>query len=349
MDTPIRAARLSRPLAALLLVLALAGCGQPDNTAAPSTTPDTPTAPAGADYPAPDTAHPAAYPSPIGAGAPASPAIPHANPCLASDLIAPASEPMPPAATLAGQPTPASPTIGPVASPAATYGYRVVNSYPHDRAAYTEGLVYENGQLYEGTGLEAQSELRRVALESGAVLQRCALPAQAFGEGITILGASIYQLTWKNHTGVVYDKASFAPISTFSYPGEGWGLTNDGHRLIMSDGTATLRFLDPATQQEIGRVDVYDERGPVLNLNELEYVRGEIFANVWQTDRIARIDPQTGAVVGWIDLTGLLSAADRVQPVEVLNGIAYDPAGDRLFVTGKYWPRLVEIVLERAG
>jgi glutaminyl-peptide cyclotransferase len=227
--------------------------------------------------------------------------------------------------------------------------YTVINTYPHDPSAFTQGLVFTDGVLYEGTGLYGQSSLRRVALETGAVLQSCALSAQLFGEGIAIYGNRIIQLTWQSHIGLVYDKTSFELLRTFSYPTEGWGLTHDGARLIMSDGTATLHFLDPETFAEVGQVEVYDVDGPVRRLNELEYIGDEIYANIWQTDRVVRIDPQTGQVLGWVDLSGLLSPEDRQQPVDVLNGIAYDPASDRLFVTGKLWPKLFEIELRPAG
>jgi len=187
--------------------------------------------------------------------------------------------------------------------------------------------------------------LRRVELETGKVLQIRQLPDPFFGEGITIFGERIVQLTWQSGVGFVYDKDSFEPLAEFQYPTEGWGITHDGKRLIMSDGSSTLRFLDPETLGEIGRIEVCDEDGPVTRLNELEVVRGEIYANVWQTNRIARIAPHTGDVVGWIDLAGILSAEDRSEPVDVLNGIAYDAENDRLFVTGKLWPRLFEIEL----
>ncbi len=225
----------------------------------------------------------------------------------------------------------------------AVYSYRVIRSYPHDRRAFTQGLVYEAGELYEGTGIRGQSSLRRVQLETGTVRQQHLLPSQYFGEGITLFGDRIIQLTWQSRIGFVYDKASFQLIQQFSYPTEGWGITHDGHRLIMSDGTANLYFLDPETFTEIARIEVHDEQGPVVRLNELEYVRGDVYANVWQTDRIARIDLLTGRVAAWIDLTGLLSVADRQPRVDVLNGIAYDAEGNRLFVTGKWWPKLFEI------
>jgi glutamine cyclotransferase len=220
---------------------------------------------------------------------------------------------------------------------------RVVNTYPHDRDAFTQGLQYENGALYEGTGLLGRSRLRKVQLETGRVLQEIAIPAEHFGEGIVVWKDRIFQLTWRSRVGFVYERDSFRLLRTLSYPGEGWGLTHDGRRLIMSDGSATLFFRDPDTFKEIGRLAVHDRGQPVPNLNELEYVRGEIYANVWQTDRIARISPDTGAVTGWIDLAGLLQPEDYAPEIDVLNGIAYDTKGDRLFVTGKHWPKLFEI------
>lgn len=225
------------------------------------------------------------------------------------------------------------------------YSYDIVNSYPHDHDAFTQGLVFDDGILYEGTGLNGRSSLRRVELETGDILQIRELSNQFFGEGITIYGDEIIQLTWQSHIGFVYDKNSFELLQEFTYSTEGWGITYDGTRLIMSDGTSTLHFLDPQAFEEIDHVEVFDNDGPVTKLNELEYVQGEIYANVWQTDRIARIAPETGRVVGWIDLGGLLSAEDRSQPVDVLNGIAYDTEADRLFVTGKLWAKLFEIEL----
>jgi glutamine cyclotransferase len=206
-------------------------------------------------------------------------------------------------------------------------------------------LVFENGVLYEGTGLYEHSTLRRVELETGDILQIRELSDRFFGEGITIYGDRIIQLTWRSHIGFVYDKNSFELLQEFNYSTEGWGITYDGEHLIMSDGTSTLHFLDPQTFEETGQVEVFDNDGPVTRLNELEYVQGEVYANVWQTDRIARIAPETGRVVGWIDLEGLLSAEDHSEPVDVLNGIAYDADNDRLFVTGKLWPKLFEIEL----
>ncbi len=225
------------------------------------------------------------------------------------------------------------------------YSYNIVNTYPHDPDAFTQGLVLDDGVLYEGTGLHGQSSLRRVELETGDILQIRELSDQFFGEGIAIYGDRIIQLTWQSNIGFVYDKDSFELLQEFTYSTEGWGITHDGTRLIMSDGTSTLHFLDPDTFEEIGQVEVFDDNGPVTRLNELEYVKGEIYANVWQTDRIARIAPDTGRVVGWANLEGLLSAEDRSEPVDVLNGIAYDAQTDRLFVTGKLWPKLFEIEL----
>ena len=229
---------------------------------------------------------------------------------------------------------------------APVHGYAVVRDYPHDRAAFTQGLAFDDeGALYESTGQRGQSSLRRVELNSGTVLRRFDLPPSLFGEGITVFDDRIIQLTWQAGRAFVYDRTSFDLLQEFAYPSEGWGLTHDGRHLIMSDGTATLYFLNPDTFSEATRLTVRDHRGPVIRLNELEYARGAILANVWQTDRIARIDPRTGHVTGWIDLAGLLQPSDRGQPVDVLNGIAYDPRADRLFVTGKWWPRLFEITL----
>jgi len=225
------------------------------------------------------------------------------------------------------------------------YTYRVVASYPHDRMAFTQGLVVEDAVLYEGTGLHGRSTLRRVELETGGILMVRALPANIFGEGITIQRDRIVQLTWQSNVGFVYSKDNFELLQEFYYPTEGWGITHDETRLIMSDGTSKLRFLDPETFEEIGEVEVLDDQGPVKNLNELEYVRGEIYANVWRTSRIARINPQTGKVIGWIELKGILGSEDQSELISDLNGIAYDAKNDRLFVTGKLWPKLFEIKL----
>jgi glutamine cyclotransferase len=224
------------------------------------------------------------------------------------------------------------------------HGYQIVRSYPHDPQAFTQGLSYHDGYLYEGTGLNGQSSIRKVKLENGEVLQIQALEAQYFGEGIAVWRDTIVQLTWQSEIGFVYDRATFQRKRTFTYRGEGWGLTHDGKRLIMSDGQpeGALRFIDPDSMKETGRLPVRDGGRPVAPLNELEVVKGEIFANIWESHRIARISPVTGRVTAWIDLSGLLSPRDAVG-VDVLNGIAYDAAGDRLFVTGKLWPKLFEI------
>jgi len=242
-----------------------------------------------------------------------------------------------------------APSPSPTVSDTPVYGYRIVSTYPHDPNAWTQGLVFEEGVLYEGTGLLEQSTLRKVALETGTVLKYQRLADHFFGEGITIYGDRIIQLTWQSNVGFVYDRESFRRLRQFRYPTEGWGLTHDGERLIMSDGTATLHFLDSQTLKETAQVEVHGDKGPVGRLNELEYVNGEVYANVWGTEFIARIDPQTGRVVGWIDLTGLWQALGPVQRLDVLNGIAYDRQGDRLFVTGKLWPKLFEIELVPPG
>jgi glutamine cyclotransferase len=249
----------------------------------------------------------------------------------------------------AASPTPIGPGAPGAIEAVPVYGYRIVNVYPHDPEAFTQGLVFHDGILYEGTGLWGESTLRKVDLESGEILKLYSLPPQYFGEGITIYGDRVIQLTWREETGFVYDKDSFEWLETFTYTTEGWGLTHDGTRLIMSDGTATLYFWDPETFEETGRVQVYDDDGPVVRVNELEYIQGLVYANVWLTDLVAIIDPQSGRVTAYIDLGGLLEAEDRGERVDVLNGIAYDPAGDRLFVTGKLWPKLFEIELIPPG
>ena len=221
--------------------------------------------------------------------------------------------------------------------------YQVVHVYPHDPQAFTQGLNFVDGVLYKGTGLNGKSTVRKVKLENGEVLQLQKVADEYFGEGIAVWRDRIFQLTWRSGIGFIYDRNSLARVGTFTYPGEGWGLTTDGTRLIMSDGSSSLRFLDPTTQKETGRIQVRDGTVPVEHLNELEFVKGEVLANVWLTDRIARIDPKRGRVVGWIDLQGLLTPADAVQPDAILNGIAYDAAKDRLFVTGKLWPKIFEI------
>lgn len=238
-------------------------------------------------------------------------------------------------------------SCGPVSPASGTpeYGYEIVHAYPHDPNAFTQGLFFLNGYLYEGTGLNGRSSIRKVRLETGQVLQQHDVPEQYFGEGIVNWKDHLLEITWQTQTGFVYDLATLALQRQFNYPGEGWGLTEDGKRIIMSDGTADLRFWNPDTLQETGRVTVTDQGRPVNDLNELEWVRGEVYANVWQTDRIARIDPASGEVVGWIDLAGILGPEERIRQVDVLNGIAYDAQGGRLFVTGKLWPKLFEIRL----
>jgi glutamine cyclotransferase len=234
-------------------------------------------------------------------------------------------------------------SIAAVAPAIADDSYQVVHTYPHDQSAFTQGLIYLDGHLYESTGLEGQSSLRMVDLETGKILQYAALPKDYFGEGLAAWSSTLIQLTWQNHTAMVYDRFSFRVLRTFQYSGEGWGLTEDGKDLILSDGTATLRFFDPVTFREVRRITVKSNGVPVTKLNELEYIHGEIYANIWYTDRIARIAPATGKVLGWIDLAGLLPGSERSNPGAVLNGIAYDAQHDRLFVTGKLWPRLFEI------
>jgi len=227
------------------------------------------------------------------------------------------------------------------------YTFKIVHVFPHDPTAFTQGLAYRDGFLYEGTGLNGQSSLRKVHLETGEVVQEVNLTPEFFGEGITILKNQILQLTWTSQTGFVYDASDFRLLRRFSYPGEGWGLATDGHDIFMSDGTAEIRVLDAGTLAEKRRLKIRDGATAIDQLNELEFVDGELFANVWQTDRIARISPHTGRVVGWIDLKGLLSPMYRRDENAVLNGIAYDAAGKRLFVTGKLWPSIFQIRLVR--
>jgi len=222
------------------------------------------------------------------------------------------------------------------------YGYRVVRAYPHDPTAFTQGLQYVDGILYEGTGLNGRSSIRKVKLETGEVVQKRDLAKAYFGEGITVWKSDLIQLTWQSNVAFVYDKTTFAPRRTFKYRGEGWGLTHDGTNLIMSDGSDELRVLDPTTFAERRRIKVTAAGRPLPNLNELEFMNGEILANVWLTDSVARVAADTGHVLGYIDLSGLLSPAERAS-VDVLNGIAHDAPNDRLFVTGKLWPRLFEI------
>lgn len=272
-------------------------------------------------------------------------------------------------------PTDSSDGADPTQPAARSYTYEIVRSFPHDTGAFTQGLAIEGETLYESTGNYGQSSLRQVALRTGEVERIRRLSSTIFGEGLALFDDKIIQLTWKSGVGFIYDRENFELLRSVAYPGEGWGITYDGSRFIVSDGSSILYFRDRVTFEETGRVAVRDEAGPVNNLNELEYVKGEVYANIWQEDRIARIDPESGRVTGWIDLEGLLESdggdgpagrvessmrtgeagsagpamrtgsAGRAGAADVLNGIAYDAAGDRLFVTGKWWPRLFEIRL----
>jgi glutaminyl-peptide cyclotransferase len=233
-------------------------------------------------------------------------------------------------------------SIGFAHAAAPEYGYKIIHVFPHDRTAFTEGLEYRDGFLYESTGLEGKSVLRKVRLETGQPLQEIRLSPQIFGEGITMINSQIIQLTYKTEIGYVYDAATFHQLRTFTYKGEGWSLTNDGKQIYMDDGSAQIRIWDAATLAEKKRLTVHEGVHPVDQLNELEWVKGEIYANIWHSDRLVRISPADGRVLGWIDLKGILPGFDR-EGVDVLNGIAYDPQGDRLFVTGKLWPKLFEI------
>jgi glutaminyl-peptide cyclotransferase len=231
--------------------------------------------------------------------------------------------------------------------PLPIYGYEVVHAFPHDPSAYTQGLVFHDGKLLESTGQVGHSSLRRVELETGKVVQKVDVDAPYFAEGITLLKGKIYQLTWQHQVGFIYDAWTFQKIGEFHYQGEGWGLANDGQSLILSDGSNRIRFLDPANFEVQKTIAVVDGRAQVNELNELEYIKGEIYANIWHADRIARIDPRTGAVIGWIELTGLLATGEVSDEEAVLNGIAYDETNGRLFVTGKLWLKVFEIRLTR--
>ena len=228
------------------------------------------------------------------------------------------------------------------------WGYHVVKTYPDDREAFTQGLQYKDGFLYEGTGLQGRSTLRKVKLETGVVLQKLSLPGQYFGEGISIIGDRIVQITWQSEVGFVWGLKDFKLQRQFTYKGEGWGLTTDGKNLYFSDGTDEIRILDGTTLAELRRIRVRENGRPVRDLNELEWVDGEILANVWQTDRIVKVNPLDGRVTGSVDLSGLLSAGERAG-TDVMNGIAYDAVGKRLFVTGKLWPKVFEIKLVKKG
>jgi glutamine cyclotransferase len=224
-----------------------------------------------------------------------------------------------------------------------TYSYKIKNTWPHDKRAYTQGLIFHDGILWESTGQYGASSLRKVELKTGKVIKQITVPRNFFAEGMTVFHNKVFQLTWQEQKGFIYDPATFEKQGEFTYTGEGWGLTHDGQSLIMSDGTNQIRFLDPATLRTTRTISVADRGQPVDQLNELEYIDGEIYANVYMTDRIARIEPKTGKIIGWIDLSGLLAVKDRTGGEDVLNGIAYDEAGKRLFVTGKMWPKLFEI------
>lgn len=223
------------------------------------------------------------------------------------------------------------------------YGYKVIHTYPHSRDAFTQGLVYNNGVLFEGTGQETGSSLREVELETGKVLRQHNLDAALFGEGIALYKDRIYQVTWENKVGFIYDKSTFNVINKIYYSTQGWGLTTMNDRIVMSDGTNVLYFFEPDMFTVVSRIEVYDNKEKIDSLNELEFINGEIWANIWMSDRIARIDPVSGKVIGYIDLKGILSASDRNPDTDVLNGIAYDNDGKRIFVTGKRWPKLFEI------
>jgi glutamine cyclotransferase len=239
------------------------------------------------------------------------------------------------------------PHEGKNAAPAVVrYTYEIVATWPHDRTAFTQGFVFLNGNFLESTGLNGASRLREVDLNTGRLLKEVSLPREYFAEGLAVLGGKAYQLTWQNRKAFVYDAGTFQRLDEFTYDGEGWGLTTDGKSLIMSDGTSRIRFLDPQTFQVVRTIDVTLDGKPLAQLNELEFIHGEIFANVWQTDQVVRIDPADGRVRGVIDFAGLLAPRERGPDTDVLNGIAYDAASDRLFITGKRWPDIFEVRLK---
>jgi glutamine cyclotransferase len=227
------------------------------------------------------------------------------------------------------------------------YRYEVVNAFPHDPDAFTQGLVFHDGKLFESTGKEGKSSVRQVELETGKVLRKVDLDSRFFGEGLTLLQGKLYQLTWEDQLGFIYDARTFEKLGEFNYEGEGWGLTDDGAQLIMSDGSSQIRFLDPTKFHLTKTIAVSYQNRPVNEINELEYINGEIYANIWHKNQIARISPQTGQVIGWIDLSGLMPSNEIHDEQAVLNGIAYDSGTGRLFVTGKLWPRLFEIRLKQ--
>lgn len=226
---------------------------------------------------------------------------------------------------------------------APVYTYKLVKTYPHNRKSFTQGLVIDEGNLYEGTGLYGRSRLYKMDIKTGGILKSAGLPDHLFGEGVTIYGDKVIQLTWRSGNGYIYDKKNLKLLNAFKYDTQGWGITHDGERLIMSDGTARLSFLDPATFKKTGEIKVHDRRQPIVNLNELEYIKGRVYANVWKTDCIAIIDPKNGEVTSWINLKELTSLAGGDNNKKTLNGIAYDADTDSLFVTGKLWPAIYEI------
>ena len=274
-----------------------------------------------------------------------SPAGGSARGTAATAPVLPAPDPAAPVGTTAPPVGTTAPPDGSSPAPVPVLRPRVVREYPHDPEAFTQGLFFHDGVLYESTGLLGESTLRRVALETGEVLAERRLLPSLFGEGAALVGDRIMQLTWKAGIGFAYDRDSFRLLREFRYPGEGWGLTYDGEHLVMSDGSDTLRFRDPDTFREVRRLPVAADGEPVFNLNELEWIEGEIWANLWTEDRIARIHPETGEVLAFLDLAGILPAASRHPGTDVLNGIAWDPDRRRIFVTGKKWPTLFEIEL----
>ena len=278
------------------------------------------------------------------------PVVAPSSVAIVQTAVLPATATLPPTETVV-------PICDPILAPAAdppvnvpSYSYDIINTMPHDGTAFTQGLLFDDGVLYESTGIKrTPSSLRRVDLASGEVLQLLTVGDAFFGEGLVLWQDKLIQLTWQNQTAFIYDKDSFALLGTFAYETEGWGITHDGRCFIMSDGSSNLYFRDPDSFAEVGRITVQDQNGPVTLLNELEFINGEVWANVWQSNRIVRIDPASGQVIGSIDLTGLLDPATLTQPVDVLNGIAYDAVNGRLFVTGKLWPTLFEIELVSQG
>src|SRR5215470_20301097 len=239
--------------------------------------------------------------------------------------------------------TPEAPATGPTPK----YGYQIVNIFPHDSNAFTQGLILMDGKLLESTGQEGRSSLRRVELESGKVLKKVDVPLPYFAEGLAALNGKLYQLTWQHQIGFIYDAQTFDKVGQFTYQGEGWGLTTDGQSLILSDGSPQIKFIDPSSFKVTRTITVTDRSTKIADLNELEFVNGEIYANVWHENQIAMIDPQSGHVNAWIDLTGLMPDGELQDPEAVLNGIAYDQPSDKLIVTGKLWPRVFEIKVKR--